>query len=279
MQIRKRIAGFTLIELLVSMGIISVLMALLLPAVQSARESARRTRCQYQMRQLGLALHNYHENHLAFPPGSFEEGPSDPIQSGWGWGAMILPQVDQAPLYQRIDFNVGTAVGGNLSLINTSLSLWQCPSEISANQLHVISVDHPTYDIASGNYCGSSGVLDFMRCYRMGDITDGASQTLLLGERMVQSGPNSNTNFTSSWIGQVAFADEYEYRGIPHLVASRLYPINYSYSDPSCFSSRHTGGAFFVLCDGSTRFFSQNMDRTTFEAIGTRSGGEIVSLE
>ena len=118
----RHAAGFTLIELLVTLAIIAVLIALLLPAVQSARASARRAQCQNHLRQLGLALHNYHDTHLVFPPGSYVLGSASPVQSGWGWGAMILPYLDQSPLYQRIDFNIGTAVGGNLDLIATRFS-------------------------------------------------------------------------------------------------------------------------------------------------------------
>src|SRR4029077_10454793 len=86
-------AGFTLIELLVSIAILAVLVALLMPAVQSVRASARRLQCKNQLRQLGLALHMYHDTHLCFPAGSYVMGPSNTIQSGWGWGAMILPSI------------------------------------------------------------------------------------------------------------------------------------------------------------------------------------------
>src|SRR4029077_5854653 len=110
---RARQTGFTLIELLVSLAIIGVLVALLMPAVQSARASARRIICQNQLPQLGLALPNYHDTHACFPPGSYVKGPSSPIQSGWGWGAMILPSIEQGALYQQINFGKGTAVGSN----------------------------------------------------------------------------------------------------------------------------------------------------------------------
>ena len=275
----QRGAGFTLVELLVTMAIIGLLIALLLPAVQSVRESARKSQCQNQLRQLGLALHNYHDHHLTFPPGSWMEGPNRRILSGWGWGAMILPHIDQGPLYQRIDFNLGTAVGGNLPLIGARVSMWQCPSEISADRLHVNSGYHPPYDVVSGNYCGSSGILDYMSSVRMAGITDGTSQTLMLGERIVQSGSNGGLVFTSAWIGQVAFQDEYEYRCVPTLLPDSLFPINDSVIDPKCFGSRHPGGAYFVFCDGSTRFLNQNISGLVFEALGTPSGGEVISLQ
>ena len=110
-----RQAGFTLIELVVSIAIIGVLAALLVPAVQSSRDAARRTVCKNQLRQLGLALHMYHEVHRCFPPGSYVMGPSFPMQSGWGWGAMALPYIEQSAIYEQINFGLGTGLGGNLS--------------------------------------------------------------------------------------------------------------------------------------------------------------------
>lgn len=271
-------AGFTLIELLVATAIVSVLTALLLPAVQSARATARRMTCQNQLRQLGLALHVYHGSHLCFPAGSFVMGPSFPIQSGWGWGARILPGVEQNTFYDRIDFGSGTAVTGNLPLISTTIPLWRCPSEIGPDVITAYPLTHPAFDLASGNYCGSEDVLSAMSCMRIENIKDGASGTLLLGERMVQSGDDGTLPFTSAWCGQVAFADGYEYRSVPHLQPSRLDSINSAPSDPRCFGSRHAGGANFIMVDGSARFFSQTMDGAVFEALGTANGREVVEV-
>jgi len=273
-----RKSAFTVIEMLVAMAVIGVLVALLMPAVQSARASARRITCQNQARQLGLALHLYHDSHLCFPPGSFVMGPSFPMQSGWGWGAMILPSVEQKPLYQQIDFGHGTAVGGNLALIATAIPLWRCPAEVAPENIQAVPIDgHPPFDLASGNYCGSEGILSAMSCVRMANITDGASQTLLLGERMVQSGDDGTLPFTSAWCGQAAFADGYEYRSVPHLMPSRLHPINASPADPLCFGGRHAGGANFIFADGSSRFLNQNLDGKVWEALGTARGGEAVT--
>jgi prepilin-type N-terminal cleavage/methylation domain-containing protein/prepilin-type processing-associated H-X9-DG protein len=266
--------GFTLIEVLVAVAVIGILTALLLPAVQSARASARRVTCANQLRQMGLALHLYHDSSLCFPPGSYVMGPSFPMQSGWGWGAMILPALEQQALHDQIDFGNGTAVGNNLSLIARSIPLWRCPSEIAPDQIEAFPLDHAPFRLASGNYCGSEGVLAAMSRVRIGDIRDGTSRTLMLGERMVQSGDDGTLPFTSAWCGQVAFADVYEYRSVPHLVPSRLHPINVSPSDPRCFGGRHAGGANFVFADGSQRFLNESMDGSVFESLGTASGGE-----
>ena len=266
--------GFTLVEVLVAVAVIGILTALLLPAVQSARASARRVMCGNQLRQMGLALHLYHDSHLCFPPGSYVMGPSFPMQSGWGWGAMILPALEQQSLHNQIDFRSGTAVGNNLALIATSIPPWRCPSEIAADQIEAFPLDHSPFLLASGNYCGSEGVLAAMSRVRIGDIRDGTSRTLMLGERMVQSGENGTLPFSSAWCGQVAFADVYEYRSVPHLFPSRMHPINASPADALCFGGRHAGGANFVFADGSERFLNENIDGNVFESLGTASGGE-----
>lgn len=267
--------GFTLIEMLVVIAIIAVLMALLLPAVQSARISAQRVACQNQLRQLGLGLHTYHSTHSSFPPGSFIMGPSFPMQTGWGWGAMILPYVGEGPLHQRLDFGSGTAVGGNLALIGQPLALWRCPSDVSLQTIRVFPLDQPPFELASGNYCGSEDVLSPMSHTQLGGIRDGESQTLLLGERLVIPGSNGSLPSTAAWCGQIAYQTAYEYRSAPHLQPSRFYPINLSPTNPTCFGSRHRGGANFVFADGSTRFIDQTIDPVVFEALGTMSGGEV----
>jgi prepilin-type N-terminal cleavage/methylation domain-containing protein/prepilin-type processing-associated H-X9-DG protein len=276
---RARRAGFTLIELIVSIAIIGVLAALLIPAVQSSRDAARRTICKNQLRQLGLALHMYHEVHRHFPPGSYTMGPSFPMQTGWGWGAMLLPYIEQHSLYERINFGLGTGLGDNLPLIAMSVPAFRCPSEIGADSISCIPMGDPPFKLASGNYCGSEGVLSAMSSVRMADITDGTSQTLLLGERLVQPGGPTTLPFTSAWCGQVAFADEYDLRSVPYLLPDPNHPINGSPTDTLCFGSRHPLGANFVLCDGSCVFLNNSLDSQIFTALGTPNGGEFVNVE
>jgi prepilin-type N-terminal cleavage/methylation domain-containing protein/prepilin-type processing-associated H-X9-DG protein len=272
-----RRAGFTLVELLVVIAIIGVLVGLLLPAVQSSRSAARRMACQNNARQLGVALHNYHDLHLTFPPGSFVMGPSFPIQTGWGWGAMILPFIEQNVLYGRIDFGQGTAVSSNLSVIQAAVPIWLCPSETAPEQFQAAPVSHPPFLLPSGNYCGSEGILCYMSNIRISEVTDGLSSTFLLGERIVQPGDNGTLPFVSTWYGQAAFADGYEYRCIPHLQPAADHPINTSLTDTHSFGSRHGGGANLILGDGSARFLSQSIDGRVYEALGTAQGGEVVS--
>jgi prepilin-type N-terminal cleavage/methylation domain-containing protein/prepilin-type processing-associated H-X9-DG protein len=271
--------AFTMIELLVSIGVIGVLAALLLPAVQASRSAARRTMCKNQLRQMGVALHFYHETNLCFPPGSIEMGPAFPMMTGWGWGAMILPQLEQDAVYERIDFQLGDGVGSNLSLIALPIQVFRCPSEIGPDRVHCTPVGEPPYDLASGNYCGSEGILSAMSCTRIRDITDGTTQTFMVGERIVQPGGPSVLPFTSAWCGRVAFADQYDYESVPHLMPSSVHLLNDSPSDPMCFGSRHELGAHFTFADGSVQYVSNSIDSTIYVALGTADGGEMISYD
>jgi prepilin-type N-terminal cleavage/methylation domain-containing protein/prepilin-type processing-associated H-X9-DG protein len=277
-QSARPAAGFTIIELLVTIAILSTLIALLMPAVQSARASARRVQCKNQLRQLGLALHMYHDSHLCFPAGSYVMGPSDPIQSGWGWGAMILPYIDQGALYDQIDFGHWNGAGNNLALIGISNPFWRCPSDYDLEHISAYPVNYPPFDLASGNYCGSEGILYSMSSVRIAQIADGTSKTFLLGERMVQSGVNASLPFTSAWCGHIAFPLEYDSCSVPHLMPNRHHYVNISDSDPNCFGSRHTGGANFVLADGSLCFINNSIDGALYEALGTSNGREPVQV-
>ena len=271
--------GFTLIELMVSIAIIGVLVSLLLPAVQSARDAARRTVCKNQLHQLAVAMHNYYDVHRYFPAGAYVMGPSFPIQSGWGWGAMLLPFIEQDANYKQIDFGLQTGLGGNLSLIGRPISGFRCPSEIAPEVINCTPIGVPAYQLASGNYCGSEGVLSSMACTRIAQITDGTSQTLLLGERIVQRGGPSILPFTSAWCGEVAFSDSYDSASIPYLLPDANHPINLSTTDPLCFGSWHAQGANFALADGSCVFLNNNIDGQTYTALGTSSGGETINLD
>lgn len=271
--------GFTLVELLVAIAIIGILIALLLPAVQSARAAARRMQCQNHLKQLTLALHNYHDVHLVLPSGSYAFGPAFKTLSGWGWGAMILPHIEQQALYQTIDFHIGTGVGANQEVIRQRVPLWSCPSDIAPDEISVSLPGVGWIPVASGNYCGVEPVLAEMSFTRMRDITDGTSQTLFIGERVYQPSELGSYEFTSSWIGQVASETDLVTQSIPHLEADENTQINLSLDFPQCFSSRHIGGAQFAFGDGSARLLSESIDLSVYQALGTPNGGEPVSLE
>ena len=163
--------GFTLIELLVVIAIIAVLIALLLPAVQSAREAARRAQCVNNLKQIGLALHNYHDRIGTFPPAGISKGGSDPSQwytgTWWGWLAMILPGMEQTPLYNSCNFWVGNLVPPNQTVSQTILASYLCPTDDSAklfNDLEGVTCwpdcnafNNVNYTAAISNYVGNWG--------------------------------------------------------------------------------------------------------------------------
>jgi len=169
----SRRKGFTLIELLVVIAIIAILIALLLPAVQQAREAARRTQCKNNLKQIGLALHNYHDNFNTFPPGGVSSTTGGAPYQGWGWNAMILPHMDQAPLYNLINFN--TSMVANLALIpnpiSTNIVALRCPSDVGTGQVTAVDVSAtvgtaPTTNPSGGNAFGRSnypGVVGYSR--------------------------------------------------------------------------------------------------------------------
>lgn len=314
--------GFTLIELLVVIAIIAILIALLLPAVQQAREAARRTQCRSQLKQLALAIHNYESSHTCIPPGQIRLGfPTQPRVRGWSMYVQLLPYLDQAPLYQRWDFAdpLANETDGRTAQV---LPVLTCPSA---------SITNP-YVRTSGardaltSYCGNGGTQshppsslsgDGMfssagpqittpptiqhRLIRFRDVTDGTSNTLLLGERS-HFDPNYDSFFNNGANGNPMGGWGYWSPtggnfGLTDVTASSLAPINFrlpfdfasSGGLPSvdnspdgvrrlnAFGSEHVGGAQFALVDGSARFISENIDMIVYRALSTRSGGEVVS--
>lgn len=275
---RNRHRGFTLIELLVVLAVIGVLLSLTLPAVQQARESARRAMCRDRLRQLGLALHNYHDTRLVLPAGALVLGPSFPALSGWGWGAMILPHVDQSALYGSLDFDRGTTVGGNVQQVRVSLPVWRCPSDISESFVATPSWAGPVVQAASGNYCGAGGMLSGMSSVQFSLVTDGLSQTLMLGERVTNPSGASSTPYTAGWYGILASQTSYVFTSMPYTDVVAAFRINSSFGSTQCFSSRHVGGAYFVMGDGAVRFVTEHIDGKVFEALGTPNGQDVAEF-
>jgi prepilin-type N-terminal cleavage/methylation domain-containing protein/prepilin-type processing-associated H-X9-DG protein len=233
----RRSRGFTLIELLVVIAIIAVLIALLLPAVQAAREAARRVTCVNNMKQIGLALHNYVSSIGVFPPGyvssldptvrdacnqDAENQHGVDLGTGWAWGSMILPYMEQQPLYNSINFNLSVAFHQNDTCSLTALSVYLCPSDTGPSTIPVFadppdpanpgsfSAQNIVDTLSRGNYvgmygigevCAQSGAIDapnnngagplgqhagmFYRNSRVSfaDVTDGTSNTITVGER------------------------------------------------------------------------------------------------
>jgi prepilin-type N-terminal cleavage/methylation domain-containing protein/prepilin-type processing-associated H-X9-DG protein len=162
---RRTRRGFTLIELLVVIAIIGALVAMLLPAVQKVREAAALRQCQNNLKQLGLALHAYHDTYRLFPPGYIDGNtnpsstPDNDVGPGWGWAAFLLPYLDQSAVYDQINFKVGVGKGVNAQVSRTALIVMQCPSDSNQQNVPIYdsSFTNPIVTVAHGNYIGCNG--------------------------------------------------------------------------------------------------------------------------
>jgi prepilin-type N-terminal cleavage/methylation domain-containing protein len=170
----KHRKGFTLIELLVVIAIIGTLMGLLLPAVVKIRDAASRVGCQSNLRQIGLALHNYHDTLGFFPPGYVDGNtnpaltPDNDVGPGWGWASFLLLYLEQEPVYRQINFKQGVGVGSNVAISQLPLKIYECPSDtyqqtvVLYNWNTYTANNPPTILVAHGNYVGCNGWLE---CY------------------------------------------------------------------------------------------------------------------
>ena len=282
----KRSRGFTLIELLVVIAIIAILIALLLPAVQAAREVARRSQCINNLKQIGLGLNNYHGSLGAFPPGYLAASPFVDAETdtspGWSWAAMLLPYIEQAPLYSSINVVLPVAAMANSTATRSNVRAYLCPSDQPPSPTFAVTdgLGDTVALVAPASYGGSTGsdAADvalglnndgtgnglFARnsSVTMAAIIDGTSQTVLVEERAwaISEG---------TWTG--AIAGGVILRGpqnpcpgsavatylAPCLVLAHCHMINTNadadsgLDDPSSF---HPGGANVGFCDGSVRF-------------------------
>lgn len=282
--------GFTLIELLVVIAVIAVLIALLLPAVQQAREAARRSQCQNHLKQLGLAIHNYHDSHRCLPMGS-----SNPSSVGsWGMMLALMPQLEETPLFRTANTNNQNCCSEVISLqalnrpnpASVPLPFLFCPSEPNANILLTSGPPTPTYPcgkLYAFSYLGVSGTthsgcgstnagrgLFFSRSnIRLSQIVDGTSSTLAIGERGIPS--------DLAWGWSICGGLECEHYLSTQIGLSRAQNQPAGTGVETHFSSWHPGGAFFLLADGHTKFLSNNIDYNTYRSLSTRDGREVVS--
>jgi prepilin-type N-terminal cleavage/methylation domain-containing protein len=299
--------GFTLVELLVVIAIIGILVGLLLPAVQAAREAARRMQCSNNLKQLGLATHNYESSFKTFPPAGIDS-------NEMAWSVMLLPFMEQKNLFDRFDFAQGNWQARNRITIvkGVLVPMLQCPSAPPDSQFSVFNANEA--DVRTSHYHASLGptgpnaaannaayqtignnALDFgvvaiqgafgnalarNATYtvpmnnKMGGISDGTSNTILYGE-FAWKGYQFWRPWTRGW-----YSDS---RGtLMYLSKNVTYPINSGFSlkwNDASFGSMHTGGAQFGRADGSVQFVAQNIDMGTYRAIASRNGGETVNID
>lgn len=261
-MVKKR-AGFTLIELLVVIAIIAILVALLLPAVQQAREAARRSSCKNNMKQLGLALHNYHDTYTVFPPAWVNGTGTLAITTSYGWSTFILPYVEQAALYDQIAPNGRTMAAANTNSLNTLIPAYSCPSDTGA----------PANTAFGGygkqNYPITEEIAAQNTSTKIRDITDGTSNTFLCGEKARVYQGNGLKAIGSIWPGKQANSTASAHGRASHNINTNWagtqanFTVNAGAGDGNCtrytYSSLHKGGAQFVMADGSVRFVSENI--------------------
>ncbi|MHB8899766.1 MAG: DUF1559 domain-containing protein [Thermoguttaceae bacterium] len=307
----KRRPGFTLVELLVVIAIIGILIALLLPAVQAAREAARRSQCTNNMKQIGLAMHNYHDTFKTFPPGAWG--------CCWGtWAICIQQFMEQNALYDLYHFERkwGTPIddcryshANNLPVTTTRIAAMTCPSDLPNSPLATPAGYTPAGRMTSHNYAANYGNTGYAqgtvngvvfdgapfgpigsaaqvtRIVGFNAIVDGTSNTMLVGE--VLQGQGSDLRGFIWWGDASSFT---AYLPPNSTLPDRIYSLTYcknfpklnlpcdisTTTDPTMFAtrSRHPGGVNVTLCDGSTRFIAETINLPTYRALSTSKGAE-----
>lgn len=272
--------GFTLIELLVVIAIIAILIALLLPAVQQAREAARRTQCRNNLKQIGLAMHNYHDVYSILPYGA-NYSIRGPLVS-------ILPMLEGANAYRKYDFNLYYTDPVNLEVINQTLPMYLCPSMTITRAVPEAACDEPgaasSYGVSAGSECRGddgmfSGSFSSLRGTRFRDVTDGLSNTIMIGEFNYQLKDYLWSAFSCPALaGQIRYGSHRWGAGYPGIsIGSTEGSLNVNTSANSCtWRSDHVGGVQFCLGDGSVRFISENINADLLDGLATKQGSEIV---
>jgi prepilin-type N-terminal cleavage/methylation domain-containing protein/prepilin-type processing-associated H-X9-DG protein len=294
-------AAFTLIELLVVIAIIAVLIGLLLPAVQKVRAAAARLQCQNNLKQIGLACHGYHDANNALPPGylatsAYVNGQTD-VSPGWGWAAFILPHLEQDNVYRQLNLNLPIQ---NSPAIQTVLRVFLCPADspptsafalTDATGAAVVSAAPSSYAATCGpdasDVADPTGLGVFFRNskVRLTDVSDGTSQTVMIGDR-------AWSDSQGVWAGAVSGAvlrpgPRNPWQTItapaPCLVLAHNNWINIKTDADGGlddFSSYHTDGVNLLFADGSVHFVrsivSDGQEHRDFWAMGTRAGGEVI---
>ena len=283
--VRRSPRGFTLIELLVVIAIIAVLVAILLPAVQQAREAARASQCRNNLKQIGIALHGYHEQFAAFPPAFVFSGydtvpvhQSGADQAAYGWGTFLLPQLDQGPLFNQLDVNgrelhVLLQQAALRPLVQKNVATYRCPSDeaTDTNTKRVFSnLAYGNFAAGTSNYVANQGTIwknsqNWLNSrqdpwgvmwgsskIRLSDIRDGANNTIAIGER-------SWDDLAAVWIGTRNYqgTGDVGTRMVVGVSKSKINEV--SANGTAGFSSIHAGGTHFLFSDGHVSFLSDTI--------------------
>lgn len=286
--------AFTLVELLVVIAIIGVLVGLLMPAVQAAREAARRTSCFNNLRQVGLALHQYHDTHRVLPSGWLAQQPGTGLplaegEPGWGWAALLLPYLEQGTIHNTVSFSHAITDPVNEAARLYEIEVYRCPSDIGVEYFDLGSEEDPNevlVRLATSNYVGVFGITETHECEGLppgvkcegegvfyhqsrvdfAAVSDGLSNTLFVGERSSRHG-------YSTWVGSVSEGEE----AMARIVGIADHPPNSKGAHLDDFSSQHPAGANFLLGDGSVRLLNDQIDEYIYRALATRANNEPVT--
>lgn len=279
MNSQRRKRGFTLIELTVVLSIIVILISLLLPAVQQTRELARRAQCQNNMRQIGVALANYHEAFRVFPPGTVNQtGPIENKASGYhmSWIVQILPHLGFPNTFEGIDFAEGAYSEANILFeFDDQLDqLLGCPSSVRSS-VEASSYAGCYHHIDAPIDVDNSGVLFLNSSISRDDIMDGDAQTILVGERLVS--PSDKLSWMSGTSATLRSGTMETVAQTWNLPPRQLQPAADTSPSVGGFGSFHTQGVQFLFCDGSVRPVSENINPKTLQLLANRSDGEHVN--